>query len=229
MATQTPTRLVLVPLPDFVHFPQTHLRLDFSAEDRPLVERIFLGDGDEPPAVGTVLLKPAWARDEDAVEVFSAGTAGRLIDFESLPDGGCRVLIYGEYRFEVRRELGRGPLREALVEPLKEPYLSDVDPEVIAVRDDLVHVIGTLAEQLDDHFPLSHEQLSTLRDDDVPFETFVNSVAASLDVSPIRKLALLADALPERARNLLAILKSRQTILELLRPYRHLARRAAVN
>ena len=55
------------------------------------------------------------------------------------------------------------------------------------------------------------------------FEQLVNRIAAEIDLPPLSKIGLLNDPLPERALHLLGILSSRRQVLDLLRPYRHLA------
>jgi len=57
----------------------------------------------------------------------------------------------------------------------------------------------------------------------------VNTLAAELDLPPLRKLQLLEQALPERALEVLGILRSRRRVVDLLRPFRHLADAAENN
>jgi len=61
------------------------------------------------------------------------------------------------------------------------------------------------------------------------FEETVNGLAAELDVPALRKLQLLVEPLCERADSLEGILRARRRVLDLLRPYRHLADAAAHN
>jgi len=151
-----------------------------------------------------------------------------------LMEGGYRIVLHGEYRFELAAEAPPGDgadglLRLALVRRLEEPFLSDIDPEIMALRDELVASLGALAGALGGRFPIDAGQLAELDDADVSFEGLVNAVASALDLSPLRKQALLADALPERARNLRGLLRSRVSMMELLRPFQHLATHADRN
>ncbi len=222
------TRLPLVPLPDFVLFPQTELRLSFTAVDREVVEEVLLPCSREGRAIGTVLLKPAWAVDTGGAEVFSAGTAGRLVAHEPTDEGGCRILLRGEFRFEVTEQLEGSILPEAIVERQREPFVSDVDPDVMALRDELSRTLGVLAQAQTEPMTWA-EDLMLTDGESMSFEGFVNRIAAGIDATPLRKLSLLADPLPERAQNLLSILRSRNTLLKLLQPYRHLALGAEFN
>ena len=148
-------------------------------------------------------------------------------------DGGYRIVLHGEHRFELAdgdvRHLDDGPLREARVLRIEEPYVSDVDPAILDLRDDLIRALGSLAGALDGQFPIQTAQLAELEDAGVCFEGLVNAVVSALDLSPLRKQSLLADALIERATNLRGILRSRVSMMELLQPFQHLARHAEHN
>lgn len=224
-----PTRLPILPLTDAVHFPHTDLWVQVADPAyQELIEKVALRPGGSR-LIGTVLLKPD--RDFGDVvggEIFSAGTAGRLLDFEYLPEGGVGFVLRGEFRFELRLEVPGELYREALVERVDEPFLSELDPGIVALREELLTCSCSLSEKLGQGFPLAPDHLCELRG--APsFEELVNSLASHLDLPPLRKQELLADDLPERAERLLAILRSRRTIFELLEPYRHLAARSSEN
>ncbi len=229
----TACRLALFPLLDEVHFPRTELRLRVVEPDYcRLIEEIYDQLG-EDARIGTVLLKPDWEQpgDEDgtdATDVYAAGTAGRLVAFDR-HDEGCDVILHGEYRFEVEREIGVGPCREAWVRRVAEPQVSELDPAIRLVRDALVTCTASLAGELGERFPMPRDELFELESEDLPFEELVNVLAARLDLTPIAKLRLLTDFLPRRARRLLTILESRCQVLDTLRPYRHLERGADHN
>ncbi len=225
--------MALIPLPDFVHFPKTDLHLEFEASDRALADAIIARSELAEEGLGTTLLKPEWAWQGGAPEIFSAGTAVQVIEHAALAEGGCRIVLHGEYRFELSDgnlcDTAAGPLHEAIVRRIDEPYLSDVDPAIIALRDDLLSSLGSLANALGGRFPIQTSQLAELDSDDISFEGLVNAVASALDLSPLRKQSLLADHLAERAQNLRGILRSRVSMMELLRPFQHLADHAEHN
>lgn len=224
---QGTSRLVLFPLADEVCFPQTELRLQVIDPDyQELVSDLFLEVGNRA-WLGTVLLRPE--HEENAVQgpmVFTAGTAARLLDYE-MHDEGCDIVLRGEYRFQVERELGESPRLEGLVRPLSEPRLSE-GIEVQHLQRELLDCTLSLARQLGDRFPLDDEQFSDLLCG-ADFEQVVNQLSAHLDLSPLRKLKLLQDPLPERARHLAEILRSRCQVLDTLTPFRHLAAAADRN
>lgn len=220
-----PTRLPILPLTDAVHFPCTDLWVQVADPAyQELVEKVALAPGGSR-LIGTVLLKP---EGEVGGKIFSAGTAGRVIDFEYLSEGGVGFVLRGEFRFELQLEVPGELHREALVERVEEPFLSELDPGIVALREELLTCSCSLSEKLGESFPLAPDHLFELRG--VPsFEELVNSLASHLDLPPLRKQELLIDDLPERAERLLAILRSRRKIFELLEPYRHLARHSAKN
>lgn len=220
MSLTTITRLPLLPLSDEVHFPCTELLLRILEPDYcALVEELFIDRGTES-RVGIVLLKPEWAQ-QGGEDVFKAGTAGRLLGVET-HDAGCDVLLRGEYRFELEQEIAAGPCRAAVVRPVTEPSLGEADPGVRLVRGELVDHVFNLAGELGESFPLPEDEIFELCDDDVGFEEVVNFLSAHLDLTPLAKLELLNNDLPERALHLLTILKSRLQLVEVLRSFRHL-------
>lgn len=210
-------RLPLIPLPDIVHFPRTELRLHV-AEPR---YQLLVHDVTEREEgwIGLVLLKPNFPRDaEGRLEIFPGGTAARVMDVEERPDGHTNVILHGEFRFELTQELGGGPYRQALVKPVEEPWLNERDAGIVAVRTAIVELVRSLSNELGDHFPLSAEEVVG-----TAFEEMVNRIASELDVPALRKLQLLIESLPERGLSVLSILKSRQQVMDMLRPFRKLS------
>jgi len=217
----------LFALPNVVHFPGTELKLHvFEPRYRQLV-RDLLEAAPDSRVVGMVLIKPGGGRG-GAAEIFPGGTAGQLVDVDHLPDGRSNILLVGEYRFEVERELAGSPYRRAVVRPVLEPRLDEEDPGIVAVKRDLVEAVESLSTEVGERFPLKAEQLSP-GPDLLPFELLVNRIAADIDLPALSKMSLLTDALPERALHLLGILKSRRQVLDLLRPFRHLAADSELN
>ncbi|MEM9558475.1 MAG: LON peptidase substrate-binding domain-containing protein [Acidobacteriota bacterium] len=222
-----PHRLAILPLSDEVHFPQTDLCLHVVLPEycELLRERFYAAPFSA--RVGTVLLRPESVSLGEQAAVYHAGTAARLVDLRDTAEG-CEIVLRGEFRFEVEREIEGGPCREALVRPIREAELSEHDPDVQSLRSELFDRVACLSLELGDRFELDDDQLRDLRGG-LPFEALVNHLAANLEVAPERKLQLLRDELPERAAGLLTILRCRQQVLDILRPYRHLAATAEVN
>lgn len=219
------TRLPLFPLSDVVHFPRTELKLVVE-EPRHLrlVKDLMENDEDDARRIGMVLLKPGWNRSESPrPAVFPEGTAGRLVDTDTLPDGRTCILLVGDFRFEMERELvGEEPYRQAVVRPVEEPWLNEHDAGILAVRKATLELLFHLAEETGERFPLSADELEEIAGD-CAFEELVNRVAASLDLPALRKLRLLQQPLPDRGMSILSILRNRHQVMDMLRPWRHLS------
>jgi Lon protease-like protein len=213
-------RLPLFPLAGVVHFPHTQLKIHVAEPAcRRLVQDVVEQDEDGR-LVGVVLLKPGFARDQHGrPEVFAGGTAGRLLDAELLPDGCSNIVLHGEYRFQLRCEVGQLPYRQAVVDPVEEPWVNERDPGIVAVRSGLLDLLHQLTSELGDRCPWDPDQITAVDH----FEELVNRIAADLDTPALRKQQLLQESLLDRALSVLSILRSRRLVIERLRPFRHLA------
>jgi Lon protease-like protein len=218
------TRLPLFPLADEVHFPRTELKLLVDEPRYLRLVRDLLERDEDSRWIGVVLLKPGWVREyEGRPDVYPEGTAGRLLDVEPLPDGRTHILLAGDFRFEVEREVRTAePYRQAVVRPVEEPWLNERDAGIQAVRRGVAALLRLIAEETGPAFPLSREEVEEITGD-CGFEELVNRVAAGLDLPPLRKLRLLQQTLPDRGLSVLSILRNRHQVFELLRPWRHLA------
>jgi Lon protease-like protein len=218
------TRLPLFPLPDVVHFPRTELKLLVDEPRYLRLVRDLLERDEDARWIGMVLLQPGWSQDYGGrPAIYPGGTAGRLLDAEPLPGGRAHILLLGDFRFELERELaGDEPYRLAEVRPVEEPWLNERDAGIVAVRKALVELLCHLAEETGERFPLAADEIEDLAGD-CGFEELVNRVASGLDLPPLRKLKLLQQTLPERGLSLLSILRNRHQVFEMLRPWRHLA------
>ena len=101
-AADFPTRFPIFPLPNVVLFPGTYLPLHiFEPRYRAMTEAALSGD----EVIGMVLIRP----DEDAMQarapIFEVGCAGRIVESRRLDDGRFHLLLHGERRFRIAREL----------------------------------------------------------------------------------------------------------------------------
>ena len=168
-------------------------------------------------------MKPGPRLDaEGRPEIFPGGTAARVMDLETQPDGHADLLLYGEFRFELEREI-TGPYRQAVVRPVEEPWLNERDAGIVAVRKGVVHLLRTLSEELGDKLPIDVDDLASdrlrLRGADQPRRLPSGPAADAQAPAPHR--------VPARARRcrVLSILRSRKAVIDMLRPFR----RRAVN
>lgn len=220
-------RIPLFPLSDAVHFPRTELHLEISGPRHLRLVDDLLACDEEERRLGAVLLRPEPDADGRRA-VFRQGTMARVTEVERLPEGTATLSLVGETRFLIEREIPGGPYPEAVVRRVAEPVLDEGDAGVVAVRRELLRLAARLARESGDAFPLDLDELADLGAL-CAFEELVNRIATELDLPPLRKLALLVESLPDRALGLIAILGSRQQVIDLLRPYRHLAERSELN
>lgn len=226
---RAPHRVPLLPLSDFVHFPRTRIRLHVHEPRYRRLVRDLMERQEEERQLGVVLVKPGGQRQGlGRREIFPGGTVARITGSELLPDGRSNLALEGQYRFLLRREVGREPYREALVERVAEPSYDDDDAGIQAVRGQILDAARLLALELAESFPLDDEALQTL-DRQPTFEEVVNVIAAELDLPALRKLQLLVASLPDRALDVLSILRARKQMMDLLRPFRPLAEKAQHN
>jgi Lon protease-like protein len=219
-------RLPLFPLADVVHFPRTELKLHVLEPSCRRLVRDVIEQEEEARWIGIVLLKPGPTLGPTGrPEIFPGGTAGRLLDAELLPDGCSNILLHGDFRFRLQREVADQPYRQALVEPVEEPWLNERDAGIKAVRSGILGLLRGLATELGERFPFAPSEIDDLEElaGSGVFEELVNRIAADLDVPPLRKQLLLQEALPDRGLSVLSILRSRQQVIDRLRPFRHLA------
>lgn len=231
MLTGARPRVPLFPLPDVVHFPRTALRLHvFEPRYRRLLRDLEARE-ERVRWIGMVLLKATPERGfGEPPEIFPRGTAGRLAQVEPLPDGRSNIVLEGEFRFAIEEEVLdlTIPYRQALVRPLEEIAVNEADPGVQAVRREILELADSLSHEMGTAFPFERDHLHVLVRE-ASLEALVNSFAAELDLPALRKLDLLDQQLPDRALEVLGILRSRRRVLDLLRPYRHLAEAAERN
>jgi len=212
--------LPIFPLPNVVHFPGAPLPLHiFEPRYRELVADL-LARPEAERRIGMVLA----ARDADSgvVELLEPGTAGRMIACEALPDGRSDIVLLGEFRFAIEREIEGKPWRQAIVRRLADEAPAIAADEIDRLRSELLDAAVPVARETAERCGFSLEDLASLARPD-RFPLLVNRLAAALDLPPLRKQMLLAEPLLERAASLAGLLRSRARVLDALRPWRHLA------
>jgi uncharacterized protein len=203
-----------------VLFPCNELELSLRG---PLLQDLLL----TPPEgrfLGVVLARPRRAAGQ--ADIYSAGTSSRVLAIECEGEEG-RLRLRGDHRFELLAAPESIPYPRASVRLLPEPPLDERAPLVRALRNDLAERLEEAREALGRSLPLGPQELRRLRR--APLEELVNRAAAALDVPELRQLELLTLPLAERAVEITGILRSHVKLVDLLRPYRHLAAAAEAN
>jgi uncharacterized protein len=121
---QLPTRFPIFPLPNVVLFPGTYLPLHiFEPRYRAMTEAALAGD----LVIGMVLLRSEADAMAARAPVFGIGCAGRIVEHRRLGDGRFNLLLYGERRFRIARELEVAtPFREVEAELFPEPPFAEL-------------------------------------------------------------------------------------------------------
>ncbi len=181
MSTATLTRLSVFPLPGAILFPRMHLPLHvFEPRYRALVSDAMARDrwigmiqprGSESPAPGT------------ATPLFTVGCVGKIIDVEAHDDGRYNIVLQGQARFRMVRELEvTTAFRqiEAELEPLRE----EAEQLGIANRASLEQEARKFAHA--QGYAVDWEAVNRLDD-----EALVNGIAQIAPFDPAAKQALL--------------------------------------
>lgn len=217
--------LPLFPLPGVVLFPGARLPLHvFEPRYRSLVADLL----EQPPGQRRIGMILAVRGDDGGIEMLEPGCAGRLVEHRALADGRSDIVLEGEFRFAVEREVAGRPYRRAVVHALPEE-IAALDAERAAeTHAELLRLSAAVARASGGRSPIDAARVARLADPD-RLPALANCLAAGLDLPPLRKQTLLAEAALDRARELAGILRSRLRLLEALAPYRGLAERAEEN
>ncbi|HET7874840.1 MAG TPA: LON peptidase substrate-binding domain-containing protein [Methylomirabilota bacterium] len=128
-----PVYLPIFPLPDLIFFPHTYLPLHvFEARYRALVTDALARDR----RLAVVALKPGYeAGYEGKPAVREIAGAGRIVRWERLPTGRFNILLRGECRIRIEREMPSDTLyRIVAATPLDEVGGAGAAVEALAGR-----------------------------------------------------------------------------------------------
>ena len=192
--------LALFPLPNVVLFPRVALPLHiFEPRYREMVADVRAAEG----RIGMVLLRPDGAPEPGGdPPIFPVGCGGSIGRFELLEDGRSNLVLEGERRFRIVREVPGRAYRRAEVDWLgdgeEERSAFELPADLLAAAEEVLRRDGrTFKGRLADHLP---EEPAVL----------VNSLAAALEFSVVEKMALLECAsAAERATRLRDLLQFR--------------------
>jgi uncharacterized protein len=140
-----PLTLPIFPLPDVTFFPHTMLPLHvFEARYRAMITDALARDR----KIAVVRLKPGFESSyAGKPPVFPVAGAGEIVSWERLATGRYNILVKGEWRVRIERELPTDTLyRIVTAQPLDdvEPT-GDVSPALARIRD----LCGRLLQALD--------------------------------------------------------------------------------
>jgi len=189
--------LPIFPLPDLTFFPRTVLPLHiFEARYRAMITDCLSRD----KRLIVVGLKPGYERTyEGKPPVHEVAGAGSVVQWERLPTGRYNLLLRGEFRARIERELPTDTLyRMVAANPLQETGADGPGVEGLAgrVKDrcrQILTAVGRSGAEL-------QASLDTLRD---PAE-LCDQLASAMVPAPATRQALLEELHVERRLELLA-------------------------
>ena len=119
----------LFPLPNVVLFPRALLPLHvFEERYRRMIADVLAGD----QRLAMAMLRPGWGdEDRDRPPIESVVCVGTVVAHDRLADGRYNLLLRGDERSHICRELGDDdqPYRSAEVERVTEPTVLEIDVE----------------------------------------------------------------------------------------------------
>jgi Lon protease-like protein len=191
-----PQSIPLFPLPNVVLFPSMPLPLHvFEPRYRQMVEDVLGGDR----IIGMTLLKPGWEGDYyGRPSIYSWGCAGRVEQWEALPDGRFNILLKGFERFHIVEERDGKPYRCAAIQGVTDPL-----GEPAALEEARKKVMAVIGRASDGPAVLVMQP-------ELPHDVFVNALCQSLELTPVERQSLLeATSVLERYGRLASILEFR--------------------
>ena len=162
--------------------------------------------------LGALLQKEAEVENPGPEDLYSVGTAARILKVLEMPNGNLTVILHGVDKFEIREFLTSDPFFKASVRPLKDlaPEKSNVELEALveSVKEIALKIVGQSG-----HIP--QEATFAIKNIDSR-RGIINFISSNLDLPDTDRQALLeAPGLIARARKLLEILVRELQLIEL--------------
>ena len=206
----------IFPLPNLVFFPKTLLPLHiFEERYRTMTREAIAGEG----RIVMVLLREGWeAKYYKNPAVHDVACLGKIETYEELEGGKYNIVLAGESRVRLVREVQHSPYRLAEVEELEEQPCNEEDLNIVRRRNHLGGLFSRFTELATAGKHRAQELVPQLN-----FEALVNMVASTLNLPAEEKQALLEiDQITERCDSLIPVLQRQLEALILVRSFEHL-------
>jgi len=206
----------LFPLPNAVLFPKTPVPLYiFEEKYRTMVRDIVTGEGE---LVIALMREGLEFKQAGISAVHSIACLGKIETCEELEDGKYNIVVVGVQRVRLKRIVQNSPYKLVEVELLdNEAYTSDSE-EVIRRQNflgDLFAQFTELAVEMESHAMELMPELD--------FESLVNMVAMTLNLSMQQKQALLEISnISLRCDMLIPVLQQQLETLVIVRRFEHI-------
>ena len=177
-APALPAEIPLFPLPETTLFPgASRPLLIFEPRYREMIADALKGDR----LIGMVRLRPGFEKDYDGrPPIYAVGCAGKIEQYEQLPDGRYVILLRGLTPFRVLSENQQKPYRLGRVEAVPDRLEEQQRLPLRALRSQLISLLVRV-------LPLGVEPPDASLEDD----EFVNVLAQNLPISEDERQDLL--------------------------------------
>ena len=206
----------LFPLPNAVLFPKTPMPLYiFEERYRKMVREVVKGNGE---LVIALMREGLEFKQTGISAVHSVACLGKIETCEELKDGKYNIVVVGVKRVRLVRIVRNSPYRLVEVEVLEDAAYSPHSEENIQRQNQLGELFSQFTDLAAGVEPQTMELMPEL-----DFESLVNMVAMTLNLSMDQKQALLEiDDLPLRCDMLIPILQQQLETLVIVRKFEHI-------
>lgn len=162
--------------------------------------------------LGALLQKEAEVENPGPEDLYSVGTAARILKVLEMPNGNLTVILHGIEKFEIREFVSSDPFFKANVRPLKDltPDKSNIELDALieSVKEIALKIIG-LSSNIPQEATFAIKNIDSRRG-------IINFISSNIDLPDTDRQALLeAPGLVARARKLLEILVRELQLIEL--------------
>ena len=204
---EIPVEIPILPLRGVVLFPSAIAPLLISrGSSLKLVEEALASNR----ILGLVAQKNAEDEDPGTGDLYSRGTAGRILKILKYPDGSIRILVQGLRRIEIQNYVRREPYFVAMVRHLAD--VSKTTDDLGAARDEMVQQFSKFVSMI----PYLPDELQVVVTSIKDPGKVTDLIAANLNISMEEKQDLLNTlTLQERLEKLSTILNREIELLDL--------------
>ena len=162
--------------------------------------------------LGALLQKEAEVENPGPEDLFSVGTAARILKVLEMPNGNLTVILHGVEKFEIREYVASDPFFKASVRPLKDltPEKNNIELDALieSVKEIALKIIN-LSSNIPQEATFAIKNIDSRRG-------IINFISSNIDLPDTDRQALLeAPGLIARARKLLEILVRELQLIEL--------------
>lgn len=162
--------------------------------------------------LGALLQRDAKVEDPMPADLYSVGTAAKILKVLEMPNGNLTVILHGIEKFEIKEFVSTDPYYKASVIPLKDIVPSRDSAELNALISSIKEVSLRIIET---NSVLPQEAAFAVKNIDSR-RGLINFVSSNIDLADSDRQRLLeAPGLIERARMLLELLIKEQQMVEL--------------